>query len=213
MLIRSILRWKTALALKRSCNFSRAKIERTNTVARHVLLHTLLQYQPRDCQDAYLMIVAQIHYIIQVIVRTSQKFKNSELKLSWRSRSMTSIFNTSQDHRISQDLCFEQIWWFQFKSVMSYHADKKKFTDGQTDRGNNNTPLSWNFERPRGKNDLLTIESHVYIFHEKINIYNNQGSHWLISSWKKLLTIFSKAFSWMKRFAAVFVFRSKLHYT
>ena len=39
MLIRSILRWKTALALKRSCNFSRAKIERINTVARHVLLH------------------------------------------------------------------------------------------------------------------------------------------------------------------------------
>ena len=29
---------KTALALKRSCNFSRAKIERINTVARHVLL-------------------------------------------------------------------------------------------------------------------------------------------------------------------------------
>ena len=38
MLIRSILRWKTALALKRSCNLSRAKIERINTVARHVLL-------------------------------------------------------------------------------------------------------------------------------------------------------------------------------
>ena len=38
MLIRSILRWKTAPALKRSCNFSRAKIERINTVARHVLL-------------------------------------------------------------------------------------------------------------------------------------------------------------------------------
>ena len=37
MLIRSILRWKTALALKRSCNFSRVKIERINTAARHVL--------------------------------------------------------------------------------------------------------------------------------------------------------------------------------
>ena len=46
MLIRSILRWKTALALKRSCNFSRAKIERINTVARHVLLHN---HQPHDC--------------------------------------------------------------------------------------------------------------------------------------------------------------------
>ena len=38
MLIRLILRWKTALALKRSCNFSREKIERIKTVARHVLL-------------------------------------------------------------------------------------------------------------------------------------------------------------------------------
>ena len=35
----TILRWKTALALKRSCNFSREKIERINTVVRHVLLH------------------------------------------------------------------------------------------------------------------------------------------------------------------------------
>ena len=32
---------KAALALKRSCNFSRAKIERISTVARHVLLHNL----------------------------------------------------------------------------------------------------------------------------------------------------------------------------
>ena len=40
MLIRSIFAGKTALALKRSCNFSRAKIERINTVARHVLLQT-----------------------------------------------------------------------------------------------------------------------------------------------------------------------------
>ena len=39
VLICLILQWKTALALKRSCNFSRAKIERINTVARHVLLH------------------------------------------------------------------------------------------------------------------------------------------------------------------------------
>ena len=32
---------KIALAMKRSCNFSRAKIERINTVARHVLLHAM----------------------------------------------------------------------------------------------------------------------------------------------------------------------------
>ena len=35
--------------------------------------------------------------------------------------------------RVFQDACLVQIWWFQLKSVMSYHADKVKFTDGQTD--------------------------------------------------------------------------------
>ena len=34
--------------------------------------------------------------------------------------------------RISRDVCLVQIWWFQVKSVTSYHADKVKFTDGQT---------------------------------------------------------------------------------
>ena len=46
--------------------------------------------------------------------------------------------------RVSQDACLEQIWWFQLKTVMSYRADKVKFTDGridrQTDAGNN--PIS-----------------------------------------------------------------------
>ena len=36
--------------------------------------------------------------------------------------------------RVSQDdACFMQVWWFQLKSVTSYRADNKKFTDGQTD--------------------------------------------------------------------------------
>ena len=34
--------------------------------------------------------------------------------------------------RVFQDACLVQIWWFQLKSVMSYHADKVKFTDGRT---------------------------------------------------------------------------------
>ena len=36
--------------------------------------------------------------------------------------------------RVSHDSCLIQIWWFQLKSVTSYHADKVKFTDGRMDR-------------------------------------------------------------------------------
>ena len=45
--------------------------------------------------------------------------------------------------RVSHDAFLMQIWWFQLKSVMSYRADKVKFTDRQTDTGNNNTPSAW----------------------------------------------------------------------
>ena len=53
--------------------------------------------------------------------------------------------------RVSLDACLEQIWWFQLKPVMSYRADKIKFTDGRTDgqthrrtdAGNDNTPSAW----------------------------------------------------------------------
>ena len=51
------------------------------------------------------------------------------------------------DPRVSYDACLVQIWWSQLKSVTSYHADKVKFTDKQTDRrtdaGNDNTPTAW----------------------------------------------------------------------
>ena len=49
--------------------------------------------------------------------------------------------------RVSQNACLVQIWWFQLKFVTSYHADKVKFTDGQTDGQtdtcNDNTPSAW----------------------------------------------------------------------
>ena len=35
--------------------------------------------------------------------------------------------------KVSHDECLMQIWWFRLKSVMSYCADKVKFTDGGTD--------------------------------------------------------------------------------
>ena len=36
--------------------------------------------------------------------------------------------------RVSHDACLVQIWWFKLESLTIYHADKVKFTDGQTDR-------------------------------------------------------------------------------
>ena len=49
--------------------------------------------------------------------------------------------------RVSQDACLVQIRWFQLKFVMSYCADKEKFTDRRVDRrtdtGNDNSPSSW----------------------------------------------------------------------
>ena len=123
---------------------------------------------------------------LQVITQTSQISKNSKSKWPkwpWRSRSMTFIVNASQEDpwmhvwykfcdsspnllqikdklnvlefcvkmakmtlmvkindlhfqyqpRVSQDACLEQIWWFRLKPVMTYHAEKVKFTDGQMD--------------------------------------------------------------------------------
>ena len=50
------------------------------------------QYQLRESQDAYLVIPAQIHY------KKKKKKKSKWPKWCWRSRSMTSIFNTSGEY-------------------------------------------------------------------------------------------------------------------
>ena len=49
--------------------------------------------------------------------------------------------------RVSKDAYLEQIWWFQLKSVMSYNADKVKFTNRWT--GADNESTLWP-ERQRG---------------------------------------------------------------
>ena len=66
-------------------------------------------------------------------------------KWYWRSRSMTSIFNTSP---VSQYARLVLIWWFKLKSSTNYRVDKLKFAGGrtvrQTDRRRlNNTPSVW----------------------------------------------------------------------
>ena len=81
------------------------------------------------------------------LLHRKAKFQSKWSKWPWRSRWMTPIFNTK-----SIPGC--KIWWFHFKSVMSYCADKVKFinrqTGGQTDRWG-----LWQYpiqpERPRGK--------------------------------------------------------------
>ena len=70
--------------------------------------------------------------------------------------------------RVSQDACLVQFWWFQLKSVMSYHVDKVKFTDRRTDRwtdtGNDNTTSAW---RPWGKNQIDMDRIILYTYGEE----------------------------------------------
>ena len=61
--------------------------------------------------------------------------------------------------RVSHDACLVQIWWFLFKFVTSYSADKVKFTDRRTDgwtdgQTGRRRKRQYPFrpERPRGKN-------------------------------------------------------------
>ena len=89
----------------------------------------------------------------------SKNHKSKWPKWPWRSRSMTSIFNTSRDY--SQDACLGQIWWFQLKPVTSYRADKVKFMDGRTDRQTQATTIALRPERPRGKNYFYHIQIRI----------------------------------------------------
>ena len=63
--------------------------------------------------------------------------------------------NFQYQPRVFHDACLVQIWWFQLKCVMSYRADKVKFTDRQTNRRTDGQTLATTItlrpERPRGK--------------------------------------------------------------
>ena len=45
--------------------------------------------------------------------------------------------------RVSQDACLMQIWWFQTKSVMSYHQDKSKFLESWVKMAKIKTICQW----------------------------------------------------------------------
>ena len=76
-------------------------------------------------------------------------------KMTWKVKVNDPYFQYQL--RVSHDACLVQIWWFQLKSVMSYRADKVKFTDGRTDRQTQAMTIPLQPERPEG-NDHTTLD-------------------------------------------------------
>ena len=98
------------------------------------LMTHFFQHQHRISRDACLV---QIWWFLPnlcwVIVRTSQISENCVKMAKMTSKITVNDPYFQYQLRISQDTCLVQIWWFQFKSVTSYRADKVKFRDWQTD--------------------------------------------------------------------------------
>ena len=64
------------------------------------------------------------------------------LELKW----WPNDFHFQYQPRVFKDACLVQIWWSQLKSVMRYHADKVKFTEGRTD-GQMDRRRQWQLEQ------------------------------------------------------------------
>ena len=96
------------------------------------------QYQPRVSHDACLV---QIWWSLPKSMMSYRTDKPNFLEFWVKMANMTLKVNDlyfQYQSRVSHDAYLVQIWWFQLKFVMSYHADKVKFmdrrTDGQMDR-------------------------------------------------------------------------------
>ena len=91
------------------------------------------QYQPRVSQDACLV---HIWWFQPKSMTSYHADKPNFLEFYVKMAKMTlkvKVNDTYFQHqpRVSHDACLVQIWWFQLKSVTSYHVDKVKFTDGR----------------------------------------------------------------------------------
>ena len=81
------------------------------------------------------------------------------------SQSQVNDLHLQYPPRVSYDACLVQIQWSRLKFVMSYRADKVKFTDrgidghtdGRTDGQTQATTISLRPERPRDKNGKPNI--------------------------------------------------------
>ena len=103
------------------------------------------QYQLRVSQDACFVQIWWL-YIQSITSYLTDKPNFLEFWVKMVLKVKVNDLHFHYQLRASQDTCLVQIWWFQLKSVMSYHADKVKFTDGldgQTCASNDNTPSAW----------------------------------------------------------------------
>ena len=109
-------------------------------------------------QDYFMMHIccqfgASSSNLLKVIVWTSQIFKNSTSKWPiwhWRSKSMTSIFNTKREYPRMHVWCkfgdsSSNLWRVIERTKKSLRTDGR--TDGQTEAGNDNTPSAWKAKR------------------------------------------------------------------
>ena len=74
--------------------------------------------------------------------------------------------------RVSHDACLVQIWWFQLKFVVWYHADKVKFTDRRMDGQMQAMTIPLQPERPRSNENKIA----TYMLHFKKKLIGNEDN-------------------------------------
>ena len=86
------------------------------------------QYQLRESQNAYLVILAQIHYKLSLGQAKFPRFYMKVAKMTLKVK----VNNPHFQYQLRiQDACFVLIWWFKPKSMKSYHAGKPNFLEFQ----------------------------------------------------------------------------------
>ena len=90
------------------------------------------QYQLQESQEVYLVNLAQSTTSYPADKPNFIEFWDKKAKMTLKV-TVNDLHFQSQP-RVSRDACLVQIWWFQLKSVTSYHAEKEKFMYRQTNR-------------------------------------------------------------------------------
>ena len=119
---------------------------------------------------------------LKVIMRTSQIFKNSKSKWSkwpWRSKSMTSIFNISQEYPMMPV-------WCKFSTVIPAQICDELLCgqgkvygqiDGQTDGQTQETTMPLRPERPRGNKTKDSVWNYHQNVCPKLTILEEDQEH------------------------------------
>ena len=112
------------------------------------------QYQPRVSQDTCLGQIWWLQLISDELSCGQSEFPRILCQNGINDLEVEGDVHFRYQLKVSYDTCLVQIWWFQLISVMSYQADKVKFTEltyGQTDRQTEAMTIPLRPERSRGK--------------------------------------------------------------